>query len=56
MLFGCSPEVKFDVIILNGTVYEGNLSDPKKIDIGIVNDRIIEIGNLEARQSSRIIE
>ena len=56
LLFGCTPEVKFDVIILNGSVYEGNLSDPKKIDIGIVNDRIIEIGNLKARQSSRIIE
>jgi len=56
LLIGCKSEIQFDVIILNGSVFDGSMSEPKKIDIGIVKDQIIELGNLKARHSSRIIK
>ena len=55
LFLGCTSEIQFDVLILNGKVFDGRNINPKKIDVGIVNDIIIELGDLGARQSSRII-
>ena len=38
---------KFDVVIKNGFVIDGTGKDRLRADIGIVNDRIEEIGNLD---------
>tara|TARA_S200000501_G_scaffold295410_1_gene281368 strand:+ start:710 stop:2296 length:1587 start_codon:yes stop_codon:yes gene_type:complete len=56
LFIGCKSEIQFDVLILNGSVFDGTMSEPKKIDIGIVKDQIVELGNLKARHSSRIIK
>lgn len=53
---GCTSKVQFDVLILNGTVYDGSLNDPKEIDVGILKNQIIELGNLTGRQSIRVID
>ena len=37
----CAPDAtEFDVLILNGTVYDGSLSAPRVTNIGVVGDRI----------------
>ena len=43
MVSACTPEpapVHYDVLIVNGTVYDGSLTEPRVLSIGIVDDRI----------------
>lgn len=42
----CSPQEKFDVVIRNGTVYDGTGTAPVVLDIGINADTIAKMGNL----------
>lgn len=44
MLMSCQQE--YDVIIKNGTVYDGSGQSPVKVDVAIQGDRIVKIGNL----------
>ncbi len=58
---GCAPEAEtsqtvFDVVIVGGAVYDGTGSPPVDADIGIVGDRIVEIGDLEHREHRRRID
>ena len=46
MLYACSPQQKYDVIIRNGLVYDGDGEEPYKADIAINADTIAFIGNL----------
>jgi len=51
LLFGCMTStettvVKYDVIIRNGTVYDGNGGAPVRSDVAISGDSIAEIGDL----------
>lgn len=41
----------FDLLIRNGTIFDGSRSKAYISDIGIVNDRITEIGNLKVSES-----
>lgn len=49
-LAGCQqatePSQHFDVILEGGSVYSGEDADPVVTDVGIVGDRIVEIGDL----------
>ena len=36
----------FDLLITNGTIYDGNGGEPFQADIAVVNDRIVAIGAL----------
>jgi len=45
----------FDVIIRNGTVYDGSLKDPHVADIGIKNKKIIAIGDLSKQTAAKTI-
>lgn len=56
LVFSCSPKPKFDVLILNGTIYDGTGGDPFQADIGIVGDRIVEIGDLDKETSVEVID
>ena len=56
LFFGCSSKVSFDLLILNGSVFNGTLAEPKKTDIGIIGNKINQIGNLNGHQASRIID
>lgn len=55
-LIGCAPELQFDILVINGTVYDGSLNDPKKTDVGIVDNQIVELGDLMGRQATQIID
>jgi len=45
-LFGCSsPDapLSYDVLIVNGTVYDGTTNEPRQSNIGIAGDRIVSL-------------
>lgn len=45
----------FDLLIINGTIIDGLGNPSFKADIGIKNDRIIEIGNLSSATAKKVI-
>lgn len=51
-----TPKRKFDVIIRNGTLYDGRGGDPIQADVGISRDTIAAIGNLKADTATQIID
>ena len=51
---GCSKN-EFDIIISNGTIVDGSGQDSYQADIGIVDDRIVKIGDLSESKSVQII-
>ena len=46
VLFSCSQKAKYDTIIRNGMIYDGNGGQPYKADIAINADTIAFIGDL----------
>ncbi len=46
----------FDVLIKNGTVYDGTGRAPKRADVGIKQDRIVAIGNLRGRRARNVVD
>lgn len=42
---GVSPTAQFDLMVVNGLVYDGLGGEPYRADIGIIADRIAAIGN-----------
>src|SRR5688572_5387527 len=52
----CKNEKKYDTIIRNGMVYDGNGGDPYKADIGITNDTIAFIGDLSKASGKNEID
>lgn len=53
--FSCTEE-SYDIIILNGTVYDGTGSDGQQMDIGITGERISKIGNLAKANAKMTID
>jgi N-acyl-D-amino-acid deacylase len=45
-LISCGSSYTYDIVIRNGTVYDGTTAAPFVADVGIRGDRIISIGNL----------
>ena len=45
-IFSCGKNYDYDVIIRNGTIYNGSGSDPMKADMAINADTIATIGQL----------
>lgn len=58
LLFACNPvgSLEFDVIIRGGTVYDGTGGQPVKADVGVRDDRIVEIGDLSRKTAKTIID
>jgi len=54
LLAGCGD--KYDVIIQNGTVYDGSGNAGIEADVGIVGDKIVAIGELEGKSAKKIID
>jgi N-acyl-D-amino-acid deacylase len=46
----------FDILIKNGTIYDGTGAAPIKADVGIKNDRIVAIGDLKNATARTIID
>ena len=55
-LWSCKSESAYDLIIKNGTVYDGSGQIGVKKDIGIRGEKIVAIGSLNAGQSKRTID
>ncbi len=53
ILSSCSKD--YDVIVKNGTVYDGSGGDPIQTDIGIKGDRIDTLGNLSEFSAKEVI-
>lgn len=54
--FQLSEPQRFDVIIENGTIYDGSGAAPVSGDIGIVGDRIVAIGDLGDTVALQVID
>ena len=46
----------YDIVIINGEVFDGSGSQSKIQDIGIIGDEIIRIGNIELNNALKIID
>ena len=56
VLAGCSAQQEYDVIIRNGTIYDGSGDAPFVGDIGIRGDAIAEVGKLTAARGETEID
>src|SRR5258706_5100558 len=56
LLWPQSRQNKFDVLIKDGTIYDGTGGDPIQADIGIKGDRIAAIGKLERSDAFSVID
>ena len=54
-LISCKSD-KYDLIIINGTILDGTGSDSFQADIGILDERIVEIGDLKNAEAKTIID
>jgi N-acyl-D-amino-acid deacylase len=52
-LFGASD---FDVIIRNGTVYDGSGGDGKRVDVAIRGDRIVDVGDFKSAKAKTVVD
>ena len=50
------PESTFDLLIRNGTVYDGSGSPPFRSDIGVSGDRIAAIGPLSHARAATVVD
>ncbi|HEU0007459.1 MAG TPA: D-aminoacylase [Terriglobia bacterium] len=50
------PPTSFDVLIKNGTMYDGTGGAPRRVDVGIKADRIIAVGKLVSNKSSMVVD
>jgi len=46
----------FDLIIKNGNIFDGSGKYPKKTDIGVISDKITQIGDLQQAESKKTID
>jgi len=53
---GLAQQQSFDIIIRNGTVYDGSGRSPGKADVGIKGDRIAAVGNLSRATAPTIVD
>lgn len=56
LVAGCSENIEYDIVIQNGTVYDGNGGEPISSDVGIIGSEIITIGNLSQAKSKTVID
>src|SRR6476620_6475221 len=53
---GLAQQQSFDIIIRNGTVYDGSGRSPIRADVGIKGDRIAAVGNLSRATAPTIVD
>ena len=53
---GCAPDKEYDIIIKNGTIYDGSGGVPYKGDLAINSDTIAALGNLKGAHGKRVID
>ena len=54
---GCNPsQNRFDLIVRGGQVLDGTGSAAQRADVGVVGDRITQVGDLSGAQSGQVID
>src|ERR1700733_6937097 len=56
LFLSCNKEKKYDTIIRNGMIYDGNGGEPYKADIAIKADTIAFIGDLSKESATHEID
>ena len=56
LLWSQAKQDKFDVLIKDGTVYDGTGAAPIQADVGIKGDRIVALGKLERDDALNVID
>lgn len=51
-----STSQPFDVIIYNGTVFADGFGEGENLDVGIMNDQIVALGNLKSSKAHTLID
>ena len=46
----------YDVVIINGTVYDGGGGRPRRADVGVKGDRIAAVGDLSSAKAATVID
>jgi N-acyl-D-amino-acid deacylase len=46
----------YDIVIRNGTIYDGSGNDPFVGDVAIVDDRIVAVGTLKSADARQVVE
>ena len=49
-MVACGPQESYDLIIVNGLVYDGTTNQPQINDLGIIGDKIVKIGRLHDKK------
>ena len=52
----CGSSASYDIIIENGTVYDGTTNQAQKADVGINGDQIVKIGDLSKAKAAKRID
>ena len=55
-VFSCGNQDTYDVLILNGSVYDGKGGDPIVTDIAIKDSMIVTMGELDNAKADKIID
>lgn len=55
IFFSCDRQDTFDLLILNGTVYDGLNNPPVKVDLGIRDGKLVSMGELDGQKSRKTI-
>ena len=53
---GCTPPVRYDVLIRGGDVIAGDGAASRRVDVGITGDRITALGDLTMAQAGSVID
>ncbi len=53
---GCGSDIEYDIIIKNGTIYDGSGSASYRGDLAINSDTIAALGNLKGVHGKRVID
>jgi N-acyl-D-amino-acid deacylase len=53
---GCNPDKEYDIVIKNGTIYDGSGGIPYKGDLAINSDTIAALGDLKGAHGKRVID
>lgn len=56
LLYACSQKVGADIALIDGTVYDGISEEPRRVAIGIKEDKIIFIGEAAGLAASKVID
>ena len=53
---GVGAQQRYDVLILNGTLYDGSGGKPRRTDVAINADKVVAIGNLKSAKAGTVID